>query len=212
MHVRTWQRLSRAAGVALVTHLVAGLAMWLVLRHGLASEPDLDARKAFLCDWKWLWIAGWVPWTLAALAMLRFSRAFREAHELGRAAQRIVLAAVAIDLTAQYIEAIVIPNLAGTGAPDAHLYLLHDRAAVLLTGFAANGLYTLGVLLMAWATRQRYSYWMNLTAAGVVLGGAALSITALVDSAPGMVASNVLLVPALLAWLFGVGWDAGQRT
>jgi hypothetical protein len=61
--------------------------------------------------------------------------------------------------------------------------------------------------------RRRPSRAAGATLAALDVGfkGLWLSAAALVASAGGMVASDVVLVPALLVWLFGVGRDAGQR-
>ena len=206
-------RLARAAFVSLVCHLAAGLAMAFILARGLATNPDLADRLRFLDEQRWLWRAGWSSWSLAAASVLYFFWALVEAHRedptasapLLRRAVPLTVAAVACDLSAQAIYLWLVP-----GAP-AKALLAWDRRAVLLTGLLANGLYTTAAGLLAWACRASYPRWTGAAAALVVAGGAWLSAAAWADSVPGMFWSNILLVPALLAWQAGVGLTALRR-
>jgi hypothetical protein len=100
----------------------------------------------------------------------------------------------------------VLPGLAHE-ANAAGLLVWH-RAAVVLTGFMANGLYTVSALLLVWASRRAYPRWIQAAGFGVVAGGAILSAAAWADSAAGMLFANVVLVPCLLVWLAGVATTA----
>jgi hypothetical protein len=84
------------------------------------------------------------------------------------------------------------------------VFLIVHRLAVLLSGYLANGLYSLSVLILAWATRRAYPVWVWLAGVGTGCAGFMLSVAALKDSAAGMFWTNVLLVPLLLLWLAGV--------
>jgi len=79
-----------------------------------------------------------------------------------------------------------------------------ERSAVMITGFAANGFYTVGACLMAWRMRGVLPAWAN--AAGVAVGGAggALSVAALLGSADGMYWTNIVLVPAIVGFQLGI--------
>ena len=90
---------------------------------------------------------------------------------------------------------------ANTGA---ELFLSLHRAAIMMSGYVANGLYSLSALILAWSTRNAYPVWVY--GAGLAVGcfGLMLSAAALMDSANGMFWSNVLLVPSILFWLAGV--------
>lgn len=214
MNERVWSRLSRAAWLALVVHLAAGLAMALILRHGLETNPDLADRLRFTVGRRAWWTAGWLCWTLAAVTILNFYARFAAAHRALApvpltVAVWLTVAAVAADGTAQAVEVLVLPGLAG--AKDAAGFLAWHRAAVLLTGFLANGLYTFSALLLVWASRPAYPRWISVAGWGVVAGGTSLSAAAWFDSAMGMVWANVALVPCLLIWLGGVGVIAARR-
>jgi len=156
---------------------------------------------------------GWLSWTVAAVTILNFYARFAAAH-LARgvspaplqAAVLLTIVAVAADWAAQTVEMFVLPGLAH--AANAADFLVWHRAAVVLTGFLANGLYTVSALLLVWASRRAYPRWIQVAGFGVVAGGAILSAAAWADSATGMLFANVVLVPCLLVWLAGVAISA----
>ena len=199
------RRLRSAAWISLVVHGVAGALMALVLWRGLATNPDLADRLAFLDGRRWQWRAAWATWNAAALSILWFYRCFarREAASgLARWVMPLTLTAVAADLSAEAIYMWVVPGLPADGL------LAWDRRAVLLTGFFANGLYTGVAGLLAWAARARYAAWVAAAGAAVVVAGTTLSAAALSGSVSGMFWANVLLVPAIVAWQLGVAAGA----
>ena len=224
----SWRRLRIAAYVALSVHFVAGVAMALVLRQGL-DTAEFGTRISFLAECRSLWIAAWFCWNLAALSILFFYAAFVDAHKRGgksiewllRFAFYISVAAVGVDLTAESIEMGVIPDLAqkilhnssalSTAAQlpasltvaiaGSDLFLAFHRAAVMMTGYLANGLYTLSAAFLVVATRREYDKWTLTAGCLVVSGGVWLSLACLLDSVMGMLLSNILLLPALLLWL-----------
>jgi hypothetical protein len=204
-----WKSSSRAAWAAFASHLIAGVAMALILRHGLETNADLTDRLRFVAHRRPLWTAGWLTWTFAAVTILNFYARFAAAHRSRgvspgplRTAVMLTIAAVAADWTAQAIEVFVLPGFARSA--DTAGFLAWHRTAVLLTGFLANGLYTVSAFLLVWAARGAYSRWIQAAGFGVVAGGSMLSVAAAVDSAAGMMFANVVLVPSLLAWLAGV--------
>jgi hypothetical protein len=89
-----------------------------------------------------------------------------------------------------------------TAGPESFLTL--HRLAVMLSGYLANGLYSVTAMILAWTARRAYPTWISLTGVAVGVFGIALSAAALLDSAAGMFWTNVLLVPALLLWLVAV--------
>lgn len=225
---RAWARLSFAAWLCLAIHLLAGIAMATVLRHGLGTNTDLPARMNFLVGHQAMWIAAWFSWNAAALTILYFYTCFVHAHMIDRKggngflrfAVMLTVAAIAADLSAEAIEMGVLPGIARRAVTELHSgdtgsavqqFLMLDRIAVMLTGYLANGLYTMSALLLILPTRHAYPGWT--WGAGLVVGvsGIALSVAALIDSVPGMVWSNAVLVPAIILWQVGVAVTAGKR-
>jgi len=202
------KRLRRAAILAFVAHLVAGIAMAGLLAHGLETTPDLQTRLAYLVDHRVLWTMGWLTWTVAAFTILNFYLAFAGVHPPpSQLAVLLTVVALAPDLSAQAIEIGVLPGLAaqaiGNNATP-ELFLILHRVAVMLSGFVANTLYSLTALLLAWTARRVYPSWVTATGVAVAIFGFSLSIAALLGSTSGMFWTNVFLVPAILLWLAAV--------
>jgi hypothetical protein len=177
---------------------------------------------AFLAEQQLYWIMAWLPWNLAALTMLYFVVSFARAYR-GRGLSESLLTcavlacavAVPLDLTAEVIEMFVLPGLAvETLLLDPQpriLFQTWERIATVLTACFANGLYTLSSVLLIWSTRRSFPRWI--VAAGAIVGvaGFCLSAAALADSVTGMVITNIILLPAILAWQMGVATAERQH-
>jgi hypothetical protein len=223
-----WSRLSFAAWLCVAIHLVAGIAMATILRSGLETNPDLTGRLWFLAYQQSVWVAAWLTWNASALAILYFYLSFSWAHRMDvktpaaplRMAVMLTTAAVAADLSAEAIHMVVLPDLArgilddmtkDTAGASIQLFQSINRVAVMLTGFLANGLYTISALLLICPTRNAYPRWTWIAGLLVGVGGIGLSVAALINSVAGMVWSNVVLVPAIVVWQVGVAVTAGRR-
>lgn len=190
--------------------------MALILRHGLETNADLADRLQFVAHRRLSWTAAWFTWTLAAATILNFYARFAAAHLSADVsavrldtAVHLTVGAVAADWTAQAVEIFVLPPLALE--EDGRAFVVWHRAAVVLTGCLANGLYTISALLLVWVSRRAYPPWIQAAGFGVVAGGAILSIAAWADSAAGMLIANAILLPCLLAWLAAVAISATAR-
>jgi hypothetical protein len=190
--------------------------MALILRRGLETNANLTDRLGFVARHRLAWIACWLIWTVAAATILNFYARFAAAHRSHgvspaplKTAVLLSIVAVAADWTAQAGEMFVLPGLAYEA--NASAFLVWHRAAVVLTGFLANGFYTVSALLLVWASRRAYPRWIQAAGLGVFTGGASLSAAAWADSAAGMLFANVVLVPCLLAWLAGVAISAMEH-
>src|SRR6185369_6155967 len=110
MH-KKWTRLRIAAWLAMIIHLIAGLSMYFVLGHGLETNPDFADRMKFIAEHRTEWIGSWIPWNLAAFAILNFFAAFASAHSTDANRKlwlkiAVILAGIAVlfDLSAEGIE------------------------------------------------------------------------------------------------------------
>jgi hypothetical protein len=205
-----------AAMLAFVTHALAGALLALVLRHGLASEPDLAARVSFVASHAWAWRLSWLAWSAAALAIFLLSVRLARA-QLGSARSAVVAAApllvacaVAADLSGQVQAIVLLPEHAQAAEPARFASI--ERLVTLLSGVLANGLYTLGIVLLAWGARDWLPRWASLAAAVVGVSGAALSGSAGAGFAQGVFWSTAALMPALLAWLWAMARAARARS
>lgn len=224
----SWRRLCIASVIAIVVHLVAGLCMATILRQGLDTTAEFAYRLSFLTENRSLWITGWLSWNIAALSILYFYFCFAEAYGYGnnssgwvlRFAVLIATGGIAADLGAEALEMGLLPDLAqkiltqpaGVAAMETETFLATHRAAVMMTGYVANGLYTISAALLIFATRHQYSKLVQLVGYLVVTGGILLSASCLANSVSGMVWSNAVLMPALLVWLTCVAFHSARRS
>jgi hypothetical protein len=193
-----------AAFAASLSHLLAGLAMALVLRPGLgAPGVTLAARMEWLPDHRLTWSVGWLCWHAAGVCMMAFyvGLALRwfQAGPL-RTGLALVLAAAALanDLGGQSLY-LMLPEV----GPDA--FVLLDRSATLLTANVANGLYSLAGALLVWVGARELPRPLLLLSLGVWLPGSLMCLAAVAGSAVGLVVANVLLMPTLVVWTALVG-------
>ena len=164
------RRLHNACWLAVVVHVLAGLAMAFVLRQGLESNTDLPARLHFLVQDTLWWSLAWLTWHLAALTIIWYFLCFALAHQkdaTSRAALWVAVlfstAGLALDLGAEGIQMGALPGMARAaiqepdGGPATAQFLAIHRLSAMLTGYAANGLYSISCFLLAWTTRRRVS-------------------------------------------------------
>jgi hypothetical protein len=128
---------------------------------------------------------------------------------------------MAADLASEAIEMGVLPGLArqvlaelarGVQQPtELPIFLTFHRTAVMLTGYLANGLYTLAVILCVWSTQKIYPAWVSVAGIGVGGAGLTLSKATLLLSVNEMMWANVVLVPCIMAWLLGVALTCAHR-
>jgi hypothetical protein len=109
---------------------------------------------------------------------------------------------VVADLSAEAVAVVILPGVA-RGA-ELGRFQHFEGIITSLSGGLANALYTLATSLLAWAARGWLPRYASVAAVVVALSGVILTIAAVVGLPRGMVWSNVVLVPALLAWLWGV--------
>ena len=204
--------LRRAAYAAAVLNLIAPLATLTLLRSGMPLPGNtLADRMAYVSSHTGAWRAGWLVWHAAAIALLVFYLALA-LRWWTRAPLRCGLAllcagaGMAVDLGAQAVYIGVAPALEG-GA-----YAVVERAAIVLTGYFGNGMYTLAGVLLVWAGATELPRRLVLLSAPVWAAGAALSAASLLDSATGQFWSTAVLLPALALWSVLTGrWLAGER-
>jgi hypothetical protein len=177
----------------------------LALRKGLPIPGiPFDDRIAFVREHTTLWRAGWIFWHAAAvglvLLVLVLASRFR-----GHAPLRATLAAVlavaglAADLAAETIAMGVAP------AVEPRDFLLVESMYGVLTGYLANGLYTVAGILLTWAGARQLP--RAVLALGVPVWGAGLWLSAasLTHSAAGQLWSTAILIPLFVLWAAMVG-------
>ena len=167
-------------------HAAAMLVLLLVLRHGGQAGDD---PVAFVREHTVAWRAGWAVWMASAMSLVAFY-----AWWGGRGAVLLAAAGMACDLAG---EGLFIGRLTEVTDPDLFASVL--QRGTLLTAGAANGLYTLGGVLLTLRSRGLprpvlAAQWVTWAAGG------AMTVSALAGSTAGLVASSAVLFPLLVAW------------
>jgi hypothetical protein len=200
-------------------HAGAFALMAAVLRGGSLVEVNTLRRARYVAEHQAAWRFGWSAWMLSALSLVGFyawwgSRASRPVL----ATAGVLLAAIGsvFDLSGESLSVLVLAERAqlledgGTaGVWDSESYIWIERVATLLTAGAANALYTLGGIALMFAT-PNLPAWIKQAMWVTWLAGAVMTLAAIGDYVPGMVASTAILFPLLIAWTVWLGarWDS----
>lgn len=186
---------SNIAWLAVATHVVASAAMLLLLREGLPPASGAE-RIAYIAAHRAAWTIGWLTWQLAVVSLIALYAvlARRLGGPLPLPALAIGTAGAAIDIATNVRYIVILPRLGG----DA--FALLDRELEAMTGYAANGLYTLAFVLFVIAGRCVLPRLANALAVPVALSGFALAIGALLHDARIEFVSSAILFPLFTLW------------
>ena len=170
--------------------------MLLVLQSGTEAEPDLARRAAYIAMHPTLWRAGWAVWMAAALSLVAFyawwgARLARTAR--GIAAVAVASAGLVFDLAAESLFIGWLPAHLDTIAPT----------GTLLTGAAANGLYTAAGIILTLGTPALRG-WRRVLTWSVWAAGIALTAAALAGSTVGMIVATGTLMTLFCPWVLVV--------
>ncbi len=195
---RLGARLRALAPRACAAFNAAGaLTMPLVLRHGLESTADPAARAAFVEGHLFLWRASWAIWMGAGLTLVAFIAWW--GARIGEPKWSVLAlatacAGLACDLGAESLFMSWFPGRMGE----------LDRTAGILTGGAANGLYTIAGVLLTLRTRTLRGLSLLWTWAVWIAGGF-LTASTFTGSVPATVASTAALMMLFCPWVWFVG-------
>lgn len=187
------------AWIAAAAHVAAAVAMLALLRAGLPPAPD-DERIAYIATHRAAWTAGWLSWQLAVISLIALYAvlAQRLGGALPLAGLAIGTAGASIDVATQMRFIVVLPQLRGEA------FALLDRELEAMTGYAANGLYTLGFVLFAIAGWRVMPRLANMLVAPIAVSGFALAIAALMHHALGEIVSSAILFPSFTLWTIAI--------
>jgi hypothetical protein len=160
----------------------AGLALAVVgMRPGtpLVSLPE---RLDYLAGAPLGWTLGWVSWMACAVLLIAFLAALtwrlRERDNLARLGLTIAVAGGACDLFCDLVYLLILPMLASWRPPPEHLFLTIERTTGIGSLVIANGAYSVGILLISAALRQRPGVSLPVVGLGYAVGGAGLLLAA----------------------------------
>jgi hypothetical protein len=181
---------------AALNAMAAG-AMLVLLRPGMEVVADPAGRVAYISQNPVLWRGGWALWIAAALSLLAFygwwgSRL--SSPGWARGAFLIAVAGIVCDGFAESLYIGWLPDHLDTVAP----------LGTLLTGAAANGLYTLAGVILTLATRSLKGAFLVWTWI-IWMSGLSLTVSTLVGSVAGMVGSTAVLMTIFSPWVLVMG-------
>jgi hypothetical protein len=168
---------------------LAGLAFAATaIRPGTPAVPAAE-RAAYLAARPLGWTLGWATWMACAMALVALLAVIATMRPSPAAQVAVVLAAAgaAVDLACDAVYITALPELAAAGPTP--LFLAAERALAVAGQVAANGLYSIAVLLVTLDVGRRHRLTLVLGAAtfaaGMALAGAGFSgdTTALAISA-----------------------------
>jgi len=189
-------RSSHIAWFAGAAHVVASVAMLVLLRHGLPPFDEAH-RLDYLDAHRRAWTLGWMTWQLAVVSLIALYAvlAMRFGGALSVTAMAASTAGMAIDIATQIRFIAILPTLHGTA------FAQLDRELAMLTAYGANGLYTLGFVLLTIAGLRALPKSALVLAVPVALGGFALAAAALVNDARLEIITSALLFPLFTLWI-----------
>jgi hypothetical protein len=188
---------SAAPYVCAATNLAAILAMGTMLRQGTEVVPAVADRIGYISLHPIPWRAGWAVWIAAAISLVAFYAwwgSFLRRSTWAVAALAVASAGLACDLFAESLLLGWLPRDYERIAPF----------ATLLTGAAANGLYTLAGITLTLATRSIRGSGLALTWA-VWLAGGALTVCTLARAPSGIAISTGVLFTLFCPWVVWLG-------
>ena len=194
------QRPSNVAWLAAATHIIASFAMLLLLRRGLPGFAD-DERLAYMASHRAAWMFGWMLWQVAAVSLIAFYGvlALRFRGVLSITAMGAATAGLAIDFICEARYMGVLPELQGAA------FAALDRELEVLIGYAANGLYTVALVLLVVAGWRELPKAALALAGPVAASGVALALASLAHNARMEMITSAILFPLFTLWVVVVG-------
>jgi hypothetical protein len=180
---------------------------WIGLRPGSTIIPLAD-RMAYLASqppaWKW----GWGLWMLCALALVAYIAVLRRQLPGDPLAARLALkfttAGMLVDLSCDVLQMEMLPLAASLGSS---VFLGYERLAFTGGLTIANGLYTVGLLLMNLSLRGIARAPARIVGWVAVVSGFALAATGLVPSPLLLQTATGLTIGAYSLWTVLVARD-----
>lgn len=193
-------RPSNAAWIAATTHIVASFAMLLLLRRGLPGFAD-EERLAYIASHRTAWMLGWMLWQVAAISLIGFYGvlALRFRGVLSVVAMGTATAGLAIDFICETQYMGVLPELRGAA------FTALDRELEVLIGYAANGLYTVALVLLVVAGWRELPKVALALAGPVAASGFALALASMAHNARLETITSAILFPLFTLWIIVVG-------
>jgi hypothetical protein len=139
-------------------HLLGLLLAATSIRPGSALMP-LEERLGYLEGMPAGWTMAWVAWILCAASLITFlalvTRRLGEHAGLAQFGLMIAVVGAACDLFCDSVYMLIFPMLASWKPPPETLFLTLERMTGIASLVIANGAYSLAILLVTQALRER---------------------------------------------------------
>jgi hypothetical protein len=196
-------------------HVLANLAMLAVLVSGIPPGP-LGVRRAFVAAHPTEWALGWGVWMLAAASLILLYLAFADSlPRQGWTVFAILVTSIgaALDWGVLGVTALLAPGWAALARGSsfyADLYVVWDRAFLILSVGLDHGLYTLGGIVLSAVASQTPGFprWLMRLSAAVWGTSLVLTVAAFSGQTLWIVPASGLTFTLFLPWivLLGYGW------
>ncbi|MEK6233167.1 MAG: hypothetical protein N2C14_00490, partial [Planctomycetales bacterium] len=192
------------------SHLVGMFTLAFLIAGGSELIPATADRARYVADFLPRWRLGWATWMFAAPTLIGFySWWAARIPQSGPALAGVVVAAVGMcfDWLGESVYVAWLPDFALQQTNDAESlakFAQVQQFATMLTAGVANGLYTLGGIILTLASpwlqgRLRATAWIIWTA------GIGMSVSAVLESPHGAAVCSAILFPLLTMWCFWMG-------
>jgi len=172
--------------------------MLFALRGGTEAASSFAERATYIAEHAVLWRTGWAIWMAAAVSLVAFFAwwgASIRSTRWGIVACVVAILGLACDLLAESLFIGWLPARIETLAP----------VGSLLTGDAANGLYTIAGVILTLGTPSLHGV-LRIWAWAIWTSGIALTVCTMIGSVTGMVISTTALMSLLCPWVAVFGW------
>jgi hypothetical protein len=188
-------------------HVIGLIVAWKSLRPGSLLLP-LAARMNYLAASPSAWRWGWAIWMVCALLLVSFFVTLRrQIPGDPMAAQLAVLltvAGMAVDLLCDALQIQALP-MAARARPD--LFLVLERLAFFGGLTVANGLYTLGVLLLNACLRGAVAPLTRVAGWATVVSGFMLAVEGIAPSQTLLPAASGATLGFYCLWALMAAYD-----
>jgi hypothetical protein len=212
-----------APWLCVVIHVAALAATGLLLKQGTSLEPNAVVRTSFVASYETEWTIGWAIWMLAAASWVGFcawwagklnNEGTSDAAKISRgtivASSAVVIAAVGtiFDFSGEGSLILLAVERARefvNGLPPALVsFEKVERAFMLLSAAAANGLYTVAGILLTLITPGlpkgvRVLMWISWIA------GITMTVAGIIGHTALFIVSSIGLFPPFLVWIAWMG-------
>jgi hypothetical protein len=206
---------SLAPWLCVAIHALALVIMAAYLRPGTLIESDPSARATYIASHATAWTIGWSLWILAAVSLVGFytwwgSRLGKQHTTVAVLAVIITAFGMVCDFSGEGALILLIPDRLADAINNSFssLELARanniERAFALLSAGAANGLYTVGGIMLTLVT-PGLPRWVRAAMWLTWLAAIGMSVAAVANSTPGIVLTTAAVFPPFLVWVTWMG-------